>query len=218
MEELAFLRAKPQLGGAPSPALLVEGFLVMSDPVITTQAHLAYAGARLHSNNAAELSSIIEALSFLGSNGPVACDSQACIFCDSRHAASICLGTVQSRANVSSGLTCQCLLLQVPLRSRFTMQRTVMRRIPGTSVQTMLPLLVHLVLCRIQTCALVGGTLRSIPLRCLRHVTTLMTPCKFDAMPERHIRLSTTSGQKLAVCFAPCLCVVCLCLSCCSSI
>ena len=39
---------------------------VMCGPVVTTEAHLAYAGARTHSNNTAELSSMIEALSFLG--------------------------------------------------------------------------------------------------------------------------------------------------------
>ena len=32
----------------------------MFGPVITTEAHLAYAGARLHTNNTAELWSIIE--------------------------------------------------------------------------------------------------------------------------------------------------------------
>ena len=74
----------------------------MFGSVITTEAHLAYAGATDHSNNAAELSSIIEAFSFFGPNGPVARDSQACIFYDSRHA-SICLGTVHSRANVPLG-------------------------------------------------------------------------------------------------------------------
>ena len=53
---------------------------------------------------------------------------------------------------------------------------TVMRRIPGRNVQTMLPL----------SYALVGCTLPSIPLRCLRHVTTLMTSCRYYAMPQRH--------------------------------
>ena len=53
---------------------------------------------------------------------PVARDSQACIFYDSKHAASICLGTIQSRANVPLGLTSQRLLLQVQFKLRFTMQ------------------------------------------------------------------------------------------------
>ena len=52
----------------------------MFGPVITTEAHLGCAGARLHTNNTAELQSIIEALSFLGPAGHVARDSQACIF------------------------------------------------------------------------------------------------------------------------------------------
>ena len=42
----------------------------MFGPVVTTEAHLAYARARLHSNNIAELSAIVEALSFLGPHGP----------------------------------------------------------------------------------------------------------------------------------------------------
>ena len=43
-------------------------------PVITTEAHLALAGARVHSNNTAEMSAFVEALSFLGPSGPVARD------------------------------------------------------------------------------------------------------------------------------------------------
>ena len=39
---------------------------VMFGPVVTTEAHLAYAGARIHSDNTADMSAIIEALSFLG--------------------------------------------------------------------------------------------------------------------------------------------------------
>ena len=70
---------------------------IMFGPVITTEAHLAHAGAKHHSINTAELSSIIEALSL----GPTArlLDSQARIFHDSRHAASICLGTVHARTS-----------------------------------------------------------------------------------------------------------------------
>ena len=34
---------------------------VMFGPVVTTEAHLAYAGARTHSNNTAEMSAIVEA-------------------------------------------------------------------------------------------------------------------------------------------------------------
>ena len=38
---------------------------VMFGPVITTEAHLAFAGATAHSNNTAEMPVMIEALSFL---------------------------------------------------------------------------------------------------------------------------------------------------------
>ena len=90
---------------------------VMFDPVVTTEAHLAYAGTRLHTTNTAELSSIIEALSFLRPAGPVARGSQACIFFHSKRAANI-----QTRTNVPLGLTSQQLLLQAQLRLRIAMQ------------------------------------------------------------------------------------------------
>ena len=44
---------------------------VMFGPVVTTEAHLAFSGARTHSNNTAEMTAMIEALSFLGPHGPV---------------------------------------------------------------------------------------------------------------------------------------------------
>ena len=133
--------------GLGAVACSLDGMLyVMFGPVITTEAHLAYVGTRLHSNNTAEHSSIIEAVSFLVPNGPVARESQTCIFYDSRHAASICLGTVQSRANVTLELTSKRLLLQVQLRLRFSFQHIYSHaQNPGTNVQTMLPCSVHLV-------------------------------------------------------------------------
>ena len=65
----------------------------MFGPVVTTEAHLAFAGARVHSNNTAETSAIVEALSFLGPMAqlPVFC---SCIFYDSKHTAGVCLGTI----------------------------------------------------------------------------------------------------------------------------
>ena len=72
---------------------------------ITTDADLAHAGARLQTNNTAELSSIFEALSFLGLPGPVARFSQACIFHDSKHAANVWMGTTESRTNVTVCIT-----------------------------------------------------------------------------------------------------------------
>ena len=71
----------------------------MFGPVINTEAHLAFAGARTHSNNTAEMSAMIEALSFLGPHGPVARDASSCIYYDSKHAAGVCLGTIQARTH-----------------------------------------------------------------------------------------------------------------------
>ena len=65
---------------------------VMFGPVVRTEAHLAYAGARIHSDNTADMSAIIEALSFLGPRGPVTCEAFSCIFCDSKHAAGVLFG------------------------------------------------------------------------------------------------------------------------------
>ena len=52
---------------------------VMFGPLVTTEAHLAFSGARIHSNNTSELTAMIEALSFLGPRGPVTRDEQSCI-------------------------------------------------------------------------------------------------------------------------------------------
>ena len=52
----------------------------MFGPVITTEAHLAFSGARTHSNNTAEITAMIEALWFLGPRGPVTPDDQSRIF------------------------------------------------------------------------------------------------------------------------------------------
>ena len=43
---------------------------IMFGPVITTEAHPAFSGARTHSHNTAEMSAMVEALSFLGPRGP----------------------------------------------------------------------------------------------------------------------------------------------------
>ena len=75
--------------------------------VVTAGAHLAYAGARIHTNNTAEVSSIIEALAFLEPGGPVTRGSQACIFDDSQHTAKMCMGMIETRTNVPLGLTSQ---------------------------------------------------------------------------------------------------------------
>ena len=105
MEEPTYLIVKPLLVGAPSTARPMENFFVMFGQVVTTEAHLACAGAGLHTNNTADLSRKIEALSFLGSVGPVARGSHACTLYDSKHAAGICTGTIQTRTNAPLGLT-----------------------------------------------------------------------------------------------------------------
>ena len=59
----------------------------------TNDVTLAFSGARTHSNNTAEMSAMVEALSFLGPRDPVARDTHSCINNDSKHAASVCLRT-----------------------------------------------------------------------------------------------------------------------------
>ena len=49
----------------------------MFGPVITSEAHLAFSGARTHSNNTAEMTSMTEALAFLGLRGPVTPEEQS---------------------------------------------------------------------------------------------------------------------------------------------
>ena len=75
-------------------------FDVMFGPVVTAEAHPAFSGARTHSNNTAEMTAMIEALSFLVPHGPAARDEQSCIYYDSLHAAGLCLGTIQARTHV----------------------------------------------------------------------------------------------------------------------
>ena len=95
---------------------------VLFGPVITTEAHLAFSGARAHSNNSAEMTAMIEALSFRGPHGPVTHDEQSCIYYDSLHAAGICLGTIQARAHVQLALACQQSMIRAQRRLRLTTQ------------------------------------------------------------------------------------------------
>ena len=69
MEVLALLMVKLLLDGgliSRSPHGRID---VMFGPVVTTEAHLAFSGARTHSYNTAEMTAMIEALSFLGPHG-----------------------------------------------------------------------------------------------------------------------------------------------------
>ena len=95
---------------------------VMFGPVVTTEAHLAFSGGKTQSNNTAEMTAMIEALSFLGPHGPVARDEQSCIFYDSQYAAGVCLGTIQARAHVQLALACQRSMICAQHKLRLTMQ------------------------------------------------------------------------------------------------
>ena len=90
--------------------------VVLFGPVITAKAHLAFSGARIHSNNTAEMTAMIEALSVLGPRGLVARDANSYIYFDSKHAAGVCLGTIQARTHVQLALVCQLSMLKVQHR------------------------------------------------------------------------------------------------------
>ena len=93
----------------------------MFGPVVTIEAHLAFSGARIQSNNTAEMTAMFEALSFLGSRGPVNPDEQSRICYDSMHAAGICLCTIQARTHVQLALACQQSMIRVQHRLRLIM-------------------------------------------------------------------------------------------------
>ena len=76
---------------------------IMFGPVITTEAHLAFSGARTRSNNTAEMTAMIEALSFLGPHGPVTRDDQSCFCFDSKHAAGVLSGHDPSPHTCAAG-------------------------------------------------------------------------------------------------------------------
>ena len=95
---------------------------VLFGPVITNEAHLAFSGARTHSNNTAEMTAMMEALSFLGPRGPVARDVQSCIYHDSMFATGMCLGTIQARTHVQLVLACQHSMIRAQHILRLTMQ------------------------------------------------------------------------------------------------
>ena len=87
--------------------------------VITTEAHLAFSGARNHSNNTADMTAMIEALSFSGPRGPVVLDF---FQNDSKHAACVSLGTIQPRTHVQLAPACQQSMIRAQHRLRLTMQ------------------------------------------------------------------------------------------------
>ena len=72
---LALLMVKPQQDGGAIARSHHGRIDIMVGPVITTPT--------------AEMSAMIEALSFLGPCGPVARDANSCIYYDSKHAAGV---------------------------------------------------------------------------------------------------------------------------------
>ena len=60
---LALWMAKPLLDGVPSLDLLMEEWMLCLVPVVTTEAHLAFSGARTLSKNT-EMTAMIEAFIF----------------------------------------------------------------------------------------------------------------------------------------------------------
>ena len=122
-EVLASRMVKLSMGGGSVIARSPHGRIGdMFGLVITTEAHLAFSGARTHSNNTAEMTAMIEALSFLGPHGPVARDVESCIKNDFKHAAGVSLGTIQARTHVQLALACQRSMLWAQHRLRLTMQ------------------------------------------------------------------------------------------------
>ena len=95
---------------------------VMSGPVVTTEDHPAFSGARTHSNNTTEMTAMSEALSFLVPHGPVARDEQSCICYVSLHDAGVCLGMIQACTHVQLALSCQRSIIFAQCKLRLTMQ------------------------------------------------------------------------------------------------
>ena len=94
----------------------------MFGPVVTTEAHLAFFGARTHFNNTAEMTAKGEALSFFGPHGLLARYEQSCIYFDSLHAAGICLCMIQARTHVQLALACQWSMIFAQRKYWLTMQ------------------------------------------------------------------------------------------------
>ena len=144
----------------------------MFGPVITTEAHLTFAGSRIHSNNSAEMSAMIEALSFLGPHGLVARDANSCIFHDSKHAAGSCLGRIQARTHVQLALACQQSLLKVQHKLRFTMRHVYVHA--GNLGNKLLLRLAPLVWCQVKASLHVGHIILLIPSHVLLPAATVV--------------------------------------------
>ena len=153
--------------------------VIIFGPVVTSEAHLAFSGARTHSNNTAEMIAMVEELSFLGLRGPVARDSNSCIFYDSGRAAGVCLSTIQARTHVQLALVCQQVMLGVQYRLRLTMQHVHGHTGNlGNECVDHAPLSGHSASCLVITLLRVGLAITSIPLLVSVPKTTLVKSWK----------------------------------------
>ena len=122
MGELFLLMVKPWLAGVLSLVQMMEGSISclarssqpkhisrmqVPESTPTTPSNSRVFSRRFPSKGATARLSVVHILAS---------------FLDSKHAAGVLLGTVQTRANVQLGLACQRLLLQIQVTLRFTMQ------------------------------------------------------------------------------------------------
>ena len=119
---LALWMVKPLLDGVLSLDLAMEEWLSCLVRSSQPRIILLFQVSEPTPINTAELTALIEALSFLGPCGPVARDANSCIHYDSKHAAGVCLGTIQARTHVQLALVCQQSMLKVQHKLRLTMQ------------------------------------------------------------------------------------------------
>ena len=83
----------------------------MFGAIVTTESDLVFTGARRHSNSTAEMTTMIEALSYFGLYGFLARVEQSCIYDNSLHVVGFCLGMIGARTQI-----------QLAFALRFTMQ------------------------------------------------------------------------------------------------
>ena len=143
------------------------------------------------------MTTMVEALSFLGPCGPVARDANSCIYYDSKHAAGVCLGTIQARTHVQLAHACQRSMLCTQHRLRLNMHATRVRTL-GIWVMNVpiMPLhLVHLASSPVTTLPLSGFV---IPLTHLPVVMVVTASARF--WKDCIIRNVATSGWELVLC------------------
>ena len=121
MVVLALLMVKSLPDGRDVPIPCGRIFIFFG-PVITKGDHMASTGARIHSDNTAEMTAMFKAGSFLGPRGLVTHDEQSRVYNDSMHVAGVCLATIQARTHVQLALACQRSMIRSQHRLWLTMQ------------------------------------------------------------------------------------------------